>query len=136
MFDFAKNDPAVEAESGFEFEVLLPSGVKTGAFIKVRGEHSPVVKNYNRKFLKELSVREKQVKKSGRNSDFEPEELEEMQAKTAASRIISWKGISENSEEVKYSQVEAERLMLKYPWIAEQVVEVSKTIDNFRSGTD
>ena len=40
MFDLKKNDPAKAAETGHEFEVLLPDNSKTGFFIRVNTNNS------------------------------------------------------------------------------------------------
>lgn len=133
MFDLKKNDPAVAAEVGFTFDVMLPDGTKTEAQVTVRGSNSPVVKNYTRKLYQELKVKEQQAKRRGKEYEMDLEEAEELSAQGAAARIIGWKGFAEDGKEVKFSKEEAERLMLTYPWLRTQVEEASENIYNFRS---
>jgi len=130
-FDIKKNNPADLAESGFEFEAVLPSGEKTGIKIKVRGENSPVVKNHSRRIYQEMKMREQQAKRRGKEYELDLDEAEEMSAEAAAVRVISWSGIEEDGKEVKYSKEEAKRIFMEHSWLKEQVLENSNNIFNF-----
>lgn len=131
-FDFEKNNPETQAELGYEFEVLMPDGSKTGAFITVRGAMSATVKNYSRKKYQEFKVRDQQAKRRGRDpEDMSLDEAEDLAAESATERIIDWKGIAEGSKEVKFSKDEAKRLMKKYAFMREQVMEASDNVFNF-----
>ena len=135
MFDLSKNNPADIAETGYEFALALPDGTLTEAKIKVRGLNSPVVKNYSRKIINEMKIKEQAAKRRGREvEDMSIEEMEEQYSKAAAVRVIDWSGIGDEGKEIKFSKEEAERLMLKYPFIREQVMEESDNILNFRHG--
>lgn len=135
MFDLSKNNPSEIAELGYEFTVALPDGTLTEAKIKVRGINSSVVKNYSRKIINEMKIKEQAAKRRGREvEEMTIEEMEEQYAKASAVRIIDWSGIGEEGKEIKFSKEEAERLMLKYPFIREQVMEESDNILNFRHG--
>jgi hypothetical protein len=133
MFDLKKNDPAAAAEVGYTFDVTLPDGTKAEAQITVRGANSPVVKNYSRKVYQELKVKEQQAKRRGKEYEMELEEAEELSARSAAVRIIDWKGFAEDGKEIKFSKDEAERLMQAYPFLRDQVTENSDNIYNFRT---
>ena len=135
MFDLSKNNPAEIAENGYEFALALPDGTLTEAKIEVRGLNSPVVKNYSRKIINEMKIKEQAAKRRGREvEDMSIEDMEEQYSKAAAVRIIDWSGIGDEGKEIKFSKEEAERLMLKYPFIREQVMEESDNILNFRHG--
>lgn len=135
MFDLKKNDPAKAAEVGFEFAVVLPDGTETDAKITVRGANSPTVRNYSRRVYQEFKTKEQQAKRRGREpEEMTLEEAERLAAETAAVRVISWQGIAEDGQEVKFSQAEAERIFKEYPFIREQVMEQSENIFNFRTG--
>lgn len=132
MFDLKKNNPAVQAEVGYKFEVTLPDGTKTDATVTVRGANSPVVKNHSRKVYQEFKLKEQQAKRRGREpEELTLEEAEELAAESAAVRIIDWSNFVEDEKPVKYSKDEAVRLMKEYPFLRDQVVEASDNIFNF-----
>lgn len=133
MLDLQKNDPSVIAEAGFEFTVVLPDGTETDAKIKVRGNASPVVRNYAKKVFNEMQSRAQYAKRRGKEpEEITIEEAEKMAAKNAAIRVISWSGVGEGGKELVFSVEEAERVFLKYPFIREQVMEESENLKNFR----
>lgn len=132
MLDLSKNDPSKIADVGYEFNVILPDGTETDAKITVRGSNSPAVKTFSRKVQAELKVREQAAKRKGKEDDMNMDEAEEMLSRAAAVRVIGWKGIAEEGKEIPFSKDEAERILLKYPFIREQVLEESNSILNFR----
>lgn len=133
MLDLSKNNPAEIAEAGFEFNIILPDGTETDAKIKVRGRNSPVVKTHARKVFKELQMKEQAARRRGKEAeDLSLEEAEELAVRNAVVRIISWSGIAEDGKEIAFSKEEAERILTKYTFIREQVMEESDNILNFR----
>jgi hypothetical protein len=133
MLDLSKNNPAEIAEAGFEFNIVLPDGTETDAKIKVRGRNSPVVKAHARKVFKELQMKEQAARRRGKEAeDLSLEEAEELAVRNAVVRIISWSGIAEDGKEIAFSKEEAERILTKYTFIREQVMEESDNILNFR----
>jgi hypothetical protein len=137
MLDLKKNDPAVLAEVGYTFNVILPDGTKTDAKITVRGSNSPTVTNHGRKIYHEFQVKKEQAKRRGREpEDLTLEEAEKMAAESAAVRVITWTGLAEGGEEVVYSKDTAVRVMLDYPFIREQVMKESDNIHNFSKRED
>lgn len=133
MLDLSKNNPAEIAEAGFEFNIVLPDGTETDAKIKVRGRNSPVVKTHARKVFKELQMKEQAARRRGKEAeDLSLEEAEELAVRNAVVRIISWSGIAEDGKEIAFSKEEAERILTKYTFIREQVMEESDNILNFR----
>lgn len=131
-FDFEANNPETQAEVGYEFEILLPTGEKTGAFITVRGALAPSVKNYGRRKYQEFKTREQQAKRRGKDvEDLTLDEAEDLAAESAVERIIGWKGIQEGKKDVEFTKDEAKRLMKKYSFMREQVMEASDNVFNF-----
>lgn len=133
MLDLSKNNPADVAEAGYEFQLELPDGTPTDALIKVRGVMSKTVRDYGRKMVQEMQMKEKMARKRGKEVD-EPsiEELEDMASKAAAIRVIGWKNIGEEGKEIPFTREAAEDLMKRFPFIREQVIAASDDVTNFR----
>ena len=132
MLDLSKNDPATLAEAGYEFTVTLPDGTETDAKIKVRGKHSPEVKAFGKRIYNELKMKEQAAKRRGKEEDMSLEEAEELSVRSAVVRVMGWSNIAENGQEIAFSKEEATRILTKYPFIREQVMEESDGILNFR----
>lgn len=133
MLDLAKNNPALIAEDGYEFNVVLPDGSQSEAKIKVRGSSSKIVRDHGRQMFREMQVKEEQARRRGKPVDQPSlEELEEKAATAAALRVISWSKIGEDGVEIPFSRENAERLFAKYPFLRDQVIEESDNILNFR----
>ena len=131
--DLAKTNIAAEAESGYEFELLHPAtGEGTEGFIKVRGEKSKVVQNHARKVVTEMQKREKVAKGKNKEVELSIEDLEQMAIDRAFVRIISWKGIQEDGQDLVFNRENAERILKDHPWIREAVMEESDNLLNFR----
>ena len=132
MLDLAKKDPAKSAEVCFTFNLMLPDGEKTDAEITVRGSYSPEVKNFARRFVQEQKVKEQQAKRRGKEVDeMTLEEAEDFSVEAATVRVISWKGIGEDGKEVPFNKENAARILKKYPFILEQIMDHSDNIFNF-----
>lgn len=132
MFDIAKQNPVKAAEAGYEFEVVLPDGSKTDFKITVRGDNSPVVKNYSRRMYQEMKVQEQQAKRRGKEWELDLDEAEEMAAEAAAVRVISWEGLAEDGEVVPFSKEKAISLFKEHSWLRDQVLEASQNPFHFR----
>ena len=132
--DLAKNNLSVAADIGFEFEVRLPgTNEGTGAFITVRGEESKTVKAFGRNKFKEYQQKQQQAKRRGKDVDeMTLEEAEELSVETAVVRVMSWRGITDGGEEVKFSAETAAKIFKEHSWIREQVMQESSQILNFR----
>jgi hypothetical protein len=133
-FDLAKNNLADAAEVGYEFEVTLPgTGEPIGAFIKVRGEESKIVKAFGRKKYSEWQIRSQQAKRRGKEADdYTLEEAEEMAIESATVRVIDWRGFEMNGKPFEFSKENAQVLFKENGWIREQVMEESAQLLNFR----
>jgi hypothetical protein len=132
-FDLSKNNFAEKAESGYEFELLIPEiQEKTGAFIKVRGADSPKVKAHGRRKFQEMQMKEQQAKRKGKEVDpITLDEAEEMAIESALVRIISWKGFEEEGKELPFNEENARKVLTEHSWIREQVLNESNQLTNF-----
>ena len=128
-FDLSKKNLAEIAEAGYEFELRIPgSNEKTGAFVKVRGDQSKIVKAYIRKKFDEVNTRNNSKRKG---NDITLEEAEEMAVEAAVVRIIDWKGIEEDGKPVPFTKENATRILTEHSWIREQVQEEASEQLNF-----
>ena len=109
----------------------FPSG--TGGFLTVRGEKSKIVQQHARKIVTEMQKREKIAKGKGKDVDLSIEELEDLSVDRAVVRIISWRGISEDGEDIPFTKENAARILKEHSWIKEAVFENSDELLNFRN---
>lgn len=133
MLDLTKNNFAEAAEAGYEFQLRLPTGDLTDAFITVRGNDSKTVRAFNRKKYNEMRQKQQIAKRRGRDEEeFTIEEGEDLAIESAIVRIISWKNIAEKGVEVPFNKENADKILREHPWIREQVMEEASLITNFR----
>ncbi len=133
MLDLSKTNYAEVADAGFEFELKLPTGEPTGAFITVRGDESKTVKAYRRKKFNEFEAKRIAAKRRGKDmDDITLEEAEELAVEAAVVRIIKWRGITDAGDEVKFSEETAKKILKEHTWIREQVMEEAGQLLNFR----
>jgi len=132
-FDLVTNNLADKAEAGYEFELTIPgSDTPTGAFIKVRGSQSKIVRAYGRKKFEELRQRAVIAKRKGKDvDDIDLEEAEDMAVERAVVKVISWKGFEEDGKEVKPTEENFKRIMREQDWIRSQVLEEADIAANF-----
>lgn len=120
------------SESGLEFELVHPAtGEGLDAWIKVRGEKSRTVQNHARKIVTEMQKREKVAKGKNKEIELSIEDYEDMAVDRAIVRIISWRGIQENGQDVPFNRENAERILKEHPWIREAVMENSEDLQEF-----
>lgn len=133
MLDLSKTNFANAAEAGYEFELMLPTGEATGAFIKVRGDQSKTVKAFARKKFNEFEVKKAAARRRGKEEEsITLDEAEELAIESAIVRVISWRGITENGEDVPFNEENAKRIFKEHSWIREQIVEEAGQLLNFR----
>ena len=82
--------------------------------------------------LKESQKREKVAKGKNKEVELSIEDLEQMAIDRAFVRIISWKGIQEDGQDLTFNRENAERILKDHPWIREAVMEESDNLLNFR----
>ena len=132
MFDLSKNNLSVAAESGYEFELMMPgTNEPTGAFITVRGEQSPIVQQFNRKRYNEYQLSVNQAKRRGKEYDISLDEAEEKAIEAAVNRIITWRNFADEGKELPFTKEAAATVLKDHSWIREAVVEVSSDLLNF-----
>lgn len=130
--DISNFNLAAQAEAGYVLELTHPAtGERLGGFITVRGDESKAVQNYNRKRFTEMQKREKRNK--GKDNDYTLEEIEDIAIESAIVRVISWKNIKKDGEELAFTKENAEMVFREYPWIRKQVMEAAEDLLNFRS---
>lgn len=131
MFDFSTQDPSIKAEDGFEFEVKLPNGEPTGAFITVFGSESKVVKDYDKKQLRTYFAEEARAKKTNRPVEKTLEDYEDDSVEAAVVRTKSWRGFSSDGQEVQSTKENFDKFYRKHDWLRAQVLEQSRDALNF-----
>lgn len=131
-FDIKKINTAGKSEEGYEFELKLPDGNGTGAYITVRGEYSATVRNHLKKKINEYQVKAK-VAERKKQAVEEPtlDEIEDEIREKAIVRIVTWRGFTEGKTEVPFSVEAANELLKNNPWIQEQIMEESSNLSNF-----
>ncbi len=133
MLDIQKNDFNKSSEAGFEFEIKLPTGEATGAFIKVRGVQSPTVKAFSRRKYSEMESQRQMARRRGKDMpEMTLEEAEDAVVEAAVVRVISWKGLTNGGQPLEFSKEAATNLFREHDWIRAQVMEASDDILNFR----
>lgn len=130
-FDIVKQDFSKSAEIGYEFELKLPTGAGSGAYLTVIGEQSSTVKQYSRRKFQEYQQRQAIAKRKGREEEFSLEEAEEIAVESALVRLTNWRGVTEDDKEVKFNKDNAREILKNHSWIRDQVMEESSDILNF-----
>ena len=112
-------------EAGYALEVVHPATRDMlGGVINIRGAESKSVQSYNRKRFMELQKRERMNK--GKSTDYTLSEIESIGVESAIVRVIGWKNITKDGDELTFTNENAEMLFLEYPWIRSQVMEASE----------
>ena len=131
-FDIIKDDFSKAAEIGYTFELKLPTGVGSGAFLTILGDNAPAVKQFGRKKFQEWQMRQATAKRKGKEEEFSLDEAEETAVESALVRLIGWKGITEYGKEVKFSKEKAREILTQHSFIREAIVEEAADITNFQ----
>lgn len=130
-FDVKKQDFSVAAEAGYEFELKLPTGAGSGAYLTVIGAQSPTVRQYSKRKFQEYQQRQQIAKRKGKEEELSLDEAEELSIESALVRLIDWKGITEEGKEVKFSKDKAREILKQHSWIRDQIMEESDFVGNF-----
>ena len=131
-FDIVKDDFSKAAEVGYTFELKLPTGAGSGAFLTILGDNAPVVKQFGRRKFQEWQQRQATAKRKGKEEEFSLDEAEETAVESALVRLVGWKGITEDGKEVKFSKEKAREILTQHSFIREAIVEEAADITNFR----
>lgn len=130
-FDVKKQDFSAAAEIGYEFELKLPTGAGSGAYLTVIGSQSPTVKQYAKRKFQEYQQRQQIAKRKGKEEEISLDEAEELAIEGALVRLVGWRGITEEGKEVKFSKEKAREILTQHSWIREQIMEESDFVGNF-----
>lgn len=133
MFDLQKQDFSKSAEAGYTFELKLPTGAGSGAFLTILGDLSPAIKKYSRAKFQEYQQKQAIAKRKGKDiDDMDLDEAEELAVESTLVRLIDWKGITEGGVEVPFSKEKAQEVLKQHPWIREAIITESADILNFQ----
>jgi hypothetical protein len=78
-----------------------------------------------------MQIKEQQMKRKGREVEFNLEDAEDMAVESAAIRIVAWRGLEEDGKEVKPTEENFKRIMREQDWIRSQVLDESDIAANF-----
>lgn len=133
MFDLQKQDFSKSAELGYKFELKLPTGASSGAFLTVIGDLSPTVKAYSRKKFQEYQQKQAIAKRKGKDTEeMDLDEAEDLAVESTLVRLIDWSGITEGGVEVPFSKEKAREVLKQHAWIREAIITESADILNFQ----
>lgn len=132
-FDLSKQDFGKAAEAGYEFELMLPTGAGSGAYLTVIGDMSPTVKAYSRRKFQEYQQKASIAKRKGKDvEELTLDEAEELAVEAALVRLIGWKGFTEEGKEVKFSKEKAQEVLKQHSWIREAIMEAAGDVTCFQ----
>ena len=135
MFDISKQDYSKFAEAGHKFELKLPDGSNSGAYLIVIGDLSPAVKAFGRRSFEEYRQREATAKRKGKEYEITLEEAEEKAVEASLVRLVGWEGILEDGKTVEFSKDKAREFLTKHSWVREQVLNEAADVTNFTQKT-
>jgi hypothetical protein len=131
-FDIRADNYSKAAESGYKFELKLPTGAGSGAFLTIIGDQSPAVRNYSKRKFQEYQQKIQVAKRRGRDpEDMTLDEAEEASVDAALVRLLDWEGITEDGKPVKFSKEKAAEILKEHSWIREQVISEAGDVLNF-----
>jgi hypothetical protein len=136
--NLTKTNLAEKADVGYEFELLLPDGLKhTGAFLTVRGGFSSKVKQFTRRKVSEMQLQEQAAKKKGREAPLTTyDDAEDFGIETCLVRLMGWRGVLEEDEkgvakEVPFDEENVRRILKEHSWMRDAIVFESDSLSNF-----
>ena len=130
-FDLDQTNTVEQSEEGYEFELKLPDGKPTGAFLKVRGDYSPTVRNFVKKKISEYQIKAKVAERKGKDVETTPDDVEDENRESAVIRVISWKGFVKGGKEQPFSKEAVEEFLKRNPWAISVIMEESSNLSNF-----
>lgn len=124
---------AAMAEEGYDLQLTHPvTHEKLDGVVRIRGDKSKVVQAYARKRFNELQKRERVQKGKNQDTSLNIEELEDMNIESAVIRVISWKNIKKDGQELPFTKENATQVFKDYDWIRAQIMEASEELLNFQ----
>jgi hypothetical protein len=135
-FDIKLDDFSKAAEQGYKFELKLPTGAGSGAYLVIIGDQSATVRNFSKRKFQEYQQRVQQAKRRGRDvEDMTLDEAEEASVEAALVRLIDWDGFTEDGKAVKFSKEKAKEILTQHPFIREAIISESQEVLNFTPKT-
>jgi len=131
-FDIVKQNFSASSEIGYEFELKLPTGEGSGAFLTVIGDYSPTVKQYSKRKYQEFTQRQTIARRKGKEEELSLEDAENLAIEAALVRLIGWRGFTEEGKEVKFSKDKAREVLTQHSWIRDQIQDESSDVGNFK----
>lgn len=117
------------ADAGYDLVLEHPvTGEELDGVIRIRGDKSKIVQQFARKRITEMQKRERMQKGKGKSEDLTIEELEAMAIESAIVRVISWKNIKLDGEDIPFTKENAEMIFKEYDWIRQQTMEASENL--------
>jgi len=133
MFDLQQQDFSKSADLGYTFELKLPTGASSGAFLTILGDLSSTVKMYSRKKFQEYQQKQAIAKRKGKESEeMDLDEAEELAVESTLVRLVNWSGITEQGQDVPFSKEKAREVLKQHPWIREAIITESADVLNFQ----
>ena len=124
---------AAMAEEGYDLQLVHPAThEKLDGVIRIRGDKSKVVQSYVRKLVNEQLKKERVQKGKNQEPVLNLEEIEDRNVESAVVRIISWKNITKDGQEVPFTKENATQILKDYDWIRSQIMEASEELLNFQ----
>lgn len=132
MFDLQKQDFSKAAESGYTFELKLPSGSGSGAKLTILGDMSPTVKLYGKRKFQEYQQKQAMARRKGKDmEEMDIDEAEELAVESALVRLVGWEGITDGGASVAFSKEKAKEILTAHSWIREEIIKESGDVLNF-----
>ena len=131
--ELSKLNLSAAGDEGYDLVLQHPiNGDDLDGVIRVRGDKSRQIQAFSRKRVNELQRRERMQKGKGKDTDLSIEELEQMHVESGIARVISWKNIKKDGEDLPFTKENAESVFKDYPWVLEQVLDASSNLNLFR----
>ena len=136
MFDIVKQDYAVSATTGYKFEMKLPDGTSSGAFLVIIGDYSPKVKAYSRKKFEEYRAKQAIARRKNKDADdMTLDEAEALAVEAALVRLVGWEGFVEDGKPLVFTAEKAEAILTQHGFIREQIMSEASDVTNFTPKT-
>lgn len=118
------------AEQGFDLELRAPNGKPLPGHLRVRGYDAETYQ------AKSVEQQRRLIEKTTSGRMPTPEQLRDEELELAATLILGWTcPFQIKGEPFPYSEVNAQQLLRRYPWVREQVERAARQRANFLPGS-
>ena len=116
--DLSNYNLSQDADDGFEMTIVDPNtGKNTDAVINIIGADSKVYRSIKSKIYRKAAAK-----------DIDADELS---AEVYSACITGWAGLQEGGKDIKFTQDAALELLIKLPWLMDQIGLAVETRANF-----